>query len=336
MNFSSIGDLANSLLLNRQGYAVRSTMNRLSTELTTGLKSNVKEAVRGDYAAIADWEASISRAQVREKTLSEHLAKATTKGEVLAATGMDLIDLANSIDLVQASKSAQGSVRISENAKGVLEDFVNRLNTKVAGQSVFSGVQTEGSALQPHNTLLSQAKTAIGGAVTVSDVYAQLDAWLNDPLSGYSATIYTGAPDDAQNVRLDDTTSIAIPGRGDDDAVKSVMRGLIVAGLATDTDLAFGGQMQAQLLTQASSDLRNADSALTDLQASIGYAESRIEAAKTGAASQIATFKQLRLDVLAADPYETATKLQSAELQLEKIYALTARSARMSLMEYLR
>ena len=36
-----------------------------------------------------------------------------------------------------------------------------------------------------------------------------------------------------------------------------------------------------------------------------------------------------------ADPYEAATALTDAEARLEKLYALTARLSRLSLMDYL-
>ena len=43
-----------------------------------------------------------------------------------------------------------------------------------------------------------------------------------------------------------------------------------------------------------------------------------------------------RTDILAIDPYRTATELQSTETRLETLYTLTARLSRLSLSEYLR
>ena len=65
MNFSSIGDLASSLLLNRNGNSVRKNIDILSQELVTGLKENTVKAIRGDYTGVSVWESRISRAELR-------------------------------------------------------------------------------------------------------------------------------------------------------------------------------------------------------------------------------------------------------------------------------
>ena len=42
-----------------------------------------------------------------------------------------------------------------------------------------------------------------------------------------------------------------------------------------------------------------------------------------------------RSDILAVDPYETATALTQAEASLQNLYALTVRLSRLSLTDYL-
>lgn len=336
MSFSSIGDLASSLLLNRSGIEARRSIDTLSKELTTGLKSDVTAAVRGDYSGVADWEARISQGLVREKTLSEGLSRASVKGEVLDTASQSLTQLANDIDLIGASGQPQGIRQVSGAATGALEDFVNRLNTRVAGQSVFSGTATDQPAFARSSDILASAKAALSGALTVTEIDTRLNNWMNDAVAGFPAIAYLGNSDDGPSVRLSANAAIGIPGRGDDDAIKFALRDLIQVSLATDADLAFTDQVQNLVLKGASVDMRNGSAQLIDLQARIGYTESRLEGAKAATSAEIASARQMRLSSLAADPYETATRLQNAELQLEKIYALTARSAGMSLMEYLR
>jgi flagellar hook-associated protein 3 FlgL len=43
-----------------------------------------------------------------------------------------------------------------------------------------------------------------------------------------------------------------------------------------------------------------------------------------------------RQSLIGADPYESATRLQETQARLEALYTITARTARLSLTEYLR
>jgi flagellar hook-associated protein 3 FlgL len=42
-----------------------------------------------------------------------------------------------------------------------------------------------------------------------------------------------------------------------------------------------------------------------------------------------------QLSLLSVDPYETATKMQEMQTQLQTLYAITARAARLSLVDFL-
>ena len=64
--------------------------------------------------------------------------------------------------------------------------------------------------------------------------------------------------------------------------------------------------------------------------------EARVEDAAARLSARGTALEIARNDMSAADPYETATKLQNVQLQLETHYTLTARLSRLSLTEYLR
>ena len=75
---------------------------------------------------------------------------------------------------------------------------------------------------------------------------------------------------------------------------------------------------------------------LAVLQAHIGTVESRIEDAKIINSAEGAALDLARSEMLGVDPYETATKLENTQTQLETLYALTARLSRLSLVDFLR
>ena len=74
---------------------------------------------------------------------------------------------------------------------------------------------------------------------------------------------------------------------------------------------------------------------LADTRARVGMAEAAIAAAQTQNASEKAGLEIMRNDLIAADPFEAATRLEETNRQLESIYLITARIARLNLANYL-
>jgi flagellar hook-associated protein 3 FlgL len=58
--------------------------------------------------------------------------------------------------------------------------------------------------------------------------------------------------------------------------------------------------------------------------------------AETRGAAEATSLRMAELDLVAADPFEAAARLEEARLQLEQLYIVTARVARLSLVEVLR
>ena len=59
------------------------------------------------------------------------------------------------------------------------------------------------------------------------------------------------------------------------------------------------------------------------------------EEASTRLSAERTSYEIARTGLLEADPYETASRLEDVQFQLEALYAVTARMARLSLTSYL-
>lgn len=336
MTFHSIGDLASSMILSRSTAQAKLSMQKLSSELTTGLKSDLRDTLRGDFASLSSWEKVLSSSEIREKTLAEAMARAQAKQAALETISDQNIGLTNDISLATTSRQLPAMTAVSASAKDALAHMVSALNVTSGGQTLFGGAQTNGAALENSDAIYAAAKTAVIGAITANDVIDGLQIWMDDALGGYDAVAYMGSTETGAPVRLSASQTTQISGRADDPEIKAVVQNLLLAALTSDDDLALAPDAQRLLLERSSNGLRNSEGAITMLRASVGDAEAGIANAKARTSSAIAMTQQLRLAALEADPYETATKFQQAEMQLEKIYTLTARTARMSLLEYLR
>ncbi|MGB7318138.1 MAG: hypothetical protein WBC85_09255 [Planktotalea sp.] len=336
MPFNSIGDLASSMMLSHSNLQAKRTMMRLSQELTTGITSDVGGALRHDYSAQMGWERSIASSQVREKTLAEAMTRIQAKQTVLDTLSQSVTDLANNTSLALTAGTTAGLDSASAHAKSALDQALAHLNMQSAGHSLFAGAASDGPAIADTDTILASVKAAVVGAVTVSDVISSVQAWMDDTVNGFPAVAYLGSEEPSGTIRIDGNRTLTEGLRADDPAIKGTLQNLIMASLATDQDLALSRENKSAVLQQATNGLRAADGQITQLQAALGHTESEIAGGLVQAGAEISTAELLRAQTLGIDQYETASKLQEAELQLEKIYMLTARSAQMSLLEYLR
>jgi flagellar hook-associated protein 3 FlgL len=335
MTFNSIGDLASRLMLNQSNQQAKSSLVRLSQELTTGLTSDIGSALRNDFSVQASWERSISSSQVREKTLSEAMTRLQAKQAVLSSINENSSSLANDISLAATAGTMSGLDAVSTNARDALAQALSQLNTQTAGRSLFSGSLSNGPATADFDTVMSSVSAAVSGAATIGDITTAVQDWMDDASNGFAAVAYLGDGEDSSTIRLTEGRVLKDSTRADDPALQQTLQNLIIASLATDEGLALTLENKGFLLEAASSGLRAAADEVTGLQASLGYMESEIADGIVQAGAEISTAQILRTDTLGVDQYETASKLQEAELQLEKIYLLTSRTAQMSLLEYL-
>ena len=74
---------------------------------------------------------------------------------------------------------------------------------------------------------------------------------------------------------------------------------------------------------------------IVELRAGLGSLEARIEETSTRNAAEITATSMARLELVGADQYDSASRYENIRGQLESLYAITARSQRLSLAEYL-
>lgn len=336
MTFSSIGDLASRMMLSQSTALAKRNMTRLSQELTSGMTSDVGRAVRNDFSSQMGWERTIASSQVREKTLTEAMGRVQAKQTVLGAISTEASSLANEIGLALTVGTGAGLDAASRHADDALANALSKLNTQFAGRTLFAGTGVDGVAVATRDEIMASVKVAVAGAVTVEDYKTAVQGWMDDLATGFQTVAYLGTSEDTAPIRLSDNRTLDEGARADHPAVSKALQNLILASLAGDDDLSLSHQTKAGLLQNSADGLRAAEGQITELHASLGFVEAEIVNAVVEAGAEIATAELLRARTLGVDQYDTASKLQEAELQLEKIYMLTARSARMSLLEYLR
>ena len=334
MSLTSIGDMSFSLMQRTRSATLKSTMITLTEELTSGKTSDIRGRLANDYSYLTDIDHNLSR-------LGSYAVSATEAGLFSSASQLNLGRMQEVISSVGQGLLAINPTSIevarlqtSNEARLGLDTILSSLNGSVGGRSLFAGVATDTSPMASAETMITTLKAEVAGMTVVSDILTAIDDWFADG-GGFKATMYSGSDDSLAPIQVGANEQVSLSLRADDANFRSLLRNSVVAVLAMDSDLDLAADTQNILLNTAGQGMLNDDNSLTGLRADLGYAEQRIEEASARNAAARTSLEFARNELLAADPFETASRLEEVQFQLESLYAVTVRTSRLTLLSFL-
>jgi len=336
MTILSIGDLAQTFQLRRQNVTLKSQLDVLTSEISSGVVADIGDHLSGDFVPLSSIERSLSMLQSYQTATAESGLMAdmmqVSLNNISDASGQ----LSPSLLLAGDSNDPTLITATGVDAHGKLEQAVAALNTSAAGRSLFAGAATDGTAMAPADTMMTAIRAAIAGETTADGVVAALKVWFDTPGGGFDTMAYTGSTSPAGPVRLADGQTLALDVTAADPAMRDMLRGFATAALLADKTVLGGNTAaRANLARQSGEQLLTADAPLATLRAKVGSAQNRIESIKTGNATQASMLEIARSELIGADPYDTATELEAVQSQLKTLYTITARLSRLNLADYL-
>ena len=335
MTLTTIGDLAQNLVMRHRSVALKSEISALTNELSTGQVQDVSKRLGGDYTYLSDIERSLSRLDGCHLAASE-AAVFTESTQTALGRLSDLSgDLAATA--LQSSRTELTSVRghAAVQARSDLESAIGVLNGSAGGRRLFGGMATDRPPLASADTLLGSLKAEISGLTTTADIQNAIDNWFSDP-AGFKSTMYAGSDNDLAPLEVGSGQRVSLSLRADDTEFTTALKQMAVIVLANDSDLGLSLQTQSELADGAAQALLNTQGSLAGLQSDLGFTEARIEEAATRNNTARTGLEHARSVLLEADPYEIASKLEQAQFQLESLYAVTVRTASLSLVRFMR
>ena len=361
-----VPDLLAHLRMGKSQKATRQAFDRASLELATGEKSDRFKASGGDTTRLDAIERSISRIDTRQPLtgLAANRAAAAqlALGTVAGAVDTIGVDLLNSVETIN-----KGSLDlVLKSAEQAFEQTISTLNTNFGGRYLFSGAATGTApfksaaeivaglqAALADDTFPPAPATPIPTPLSQTDAEAKIQAFFNDTSNFYKGSAIPSAPvelrdgrrlDYAVNVGYSTTEAdaTATPPKvaEKNDAIRSVLRDLatvlVVRDAGASLDPGTADATEQALYKSAGAGLLKGVSQITELRAQLGVAEQTIEKAQAADAAERSALEKARAKIVARDPYDAATEVAQLENQLQSIYAMTARSAQLSLVNFLR
>lgn len=332
MTLVSVGDLAQSFVLRNRSAALKEDLQTLSGEMVSGLAADQAAHLSGDFVPVAAIEASLAQLSAFKSTTAELSLFATAMQSAIASIDGSASDLGQS--MLAASTSAS-PVRIDAtgfDAQQRFEQAVSTLNTRFGDRSLFAGMATNGPALTGAEAMLTALDSEIAGALTAAEMVTAISDWFDSP-TGFAAS-YLGAGALAP-LQVAPGESAQIDVTALDPALVQTLKGLAIGAMLNRGALAGDLDGRSQLARASAESLISTQTDRALLAARLGTTEAQIGTAEVRNQAEATSLGLARLDLLALDPYETASKLEERQSQLELLYAITARMSRLSLVNYL-
>lgn len=336
MSWVSLGALAMPFQLQRHGHQLRGEMARLGQELTTGTVANPARHLRGDTAALSAISAAIDRLAAYEGNTRQAAVAAEA-----VQTGLSRVDaLRGSVAermLLVAAVGVPPSNRVAagEAAAAFLADAVAALSVRVAGAEVLSGAASDRSPLVPAAAMLDALDGVVSGFDSADAVAAAVHSAFTAPGGLFETAFLRAGPERAGGVIAADGQAPVLPTAADS-AIRETLAALATAAMVGRSGQALNDAEQRLLTQRGAERLLGAADGMAILQGRVGQGQERLDDRLVQIEAQRNALGMARQDLAGADPYAAATRLQAVQTQIETIYTITARTARLNLMEYLR
>ena len=328
MSFLSVGDMAQSFVSQRQNFALKTRLATLSSELASGQVSDVAAKLGAQSRQLIglDYETETTKAflQNAQRAAQDLGSVQIHIGEIDQTLQSFLSDLV----LDAGAGEAANILRASDTATTQFARVVNALNSANLGQSVFGGT-SEQAPMPDAETLLDRLRLAVLPAPDLAGLSASVDTWFASP-TGFSAEVHTGT---SRQIQIGQGATVDVPATADDPAIAKVLAAIAKVALADEVASTAGGVNV--FLTSTVSEAASAKSGIVAVAALVGRREQTADEALSGLVARQNANDIFRNQLTSADPFETATKFQEVEAQLQTSFAITARLSRLSLLDYL-
>lgn len=337
MTPGSIGDLTRATSLRQANVLLKSRLNTLTQEATTGVRSDIPAALNGNLGPLAQIETRLTSLAAWRQNATGAAAELAGLQEALGAI-QDITSEMGPVLLGAAGSADPATLDLrAGQAAADLRAVAGFMNVDLGGRYLMAGAAVRSAPIVDPGRILATARTLVAGQPATADVVAAVDAWLDAPpgAGGFADAHGPGGLGGPAPVAVGADTIVANPVTALDPSLRDTLKGLVLAALAGDAGLGYTRQQKADLMAAAGQRLSGGNHQLTLLRASVGLTQDTVEQADTRNGAQQTALSLARSNLVAADPYETASALTQTEGNLQTLYALTARLSRLSLTDYL-
>jgi flagellar hook-associated protein 3 FlgL len=327
---------------------LQSRLVNAESELTSGEIANPIETLGSRFGldqSLRSQASTLTNLQSTNAVVSNALQSSQ---DALTKMSSDAQSFMNT--LVTAQSTGNVSTLASQ-AQSFLDAFTNYANTTSAGAYVFGGSNATVAPMASYSgTPQTAAAAAVGAAFQTAFGFSQSSpqagtistTGMQSFLSGGFADLFADPSWGTDWSKASSTPSSAVisPGQTVTTSVTATATAFrqLASAYTSIADLGIdnlNGSTQQTVIGNALQQVSAAIQGLTNMQAQLGFSQSRITAANKALDTQLSTIDNTVNQLDGVDPYKAAEKLTNLTTQLETAYSLTNRISKLGLVNYL-
>lgn len=338
MALNSIGDQARAFAMKTATTRVKNQLDVLTKELSSGEVADLGQRLGGNTKAINQIETRLTTLAQMRQNGAEIAAYTTGLQDVLGKLHSDTSALAVALLTEPVSPTPDLLATRSAEIGDSFATTVSRLNGDVAGQFLFSGLNTQQAPLDSSEAMLASLVTLTAGLTTAADVAQAVSDWFDAPVGGggFLDNAYHGTVGAERQITVGENRQVSVSTDAASQGVRDALKGMAMGALVSKGVLAGQYDQQLQLMSRGAETLLNNETQLLSEVSRVAQAQQSTQNGQTETAARSSVLTIARNEIRSADPYETSLALKETESQLEQIYAITARLSNLKLVEYLR
>lgn len=335
MSWLTLGSLALPFTMNRNALVLRTELARLNHELVSGQAKDPQRRLNGDLGPLSAVESRLARIEAFDQANRLATSAADIAQSALTRAGDIASDIGNRMLAVSTDGIAPATLRAGTTAaRSALGDLSSTLAQRVAGRAVFSGTASDTAPLPEGEAVLAAILPSVSGLTEAEDIVAAVTSAFMDPGGLFETALYQGGPA-AGGPAIDTAANAPALPTAADPALRRLLAGLVISALAGEGALGLADVHRQALARAGAEALIGVAPAIAEAQASLGEAQARLDATLTRLGGERDALTLARQTLIGVDPYQAASELEVVQTRLETLYALTARTQRLSLTEYL-
>lgn len=334
MSGISVGDMAQQFRSLRNTVAIKTDLAQLSESLSTGKVTDITRTLNGQTAQLSAVQYSLEQLDAYSKAAVETQQFLSSIQTVLRQVDNTRSLTSDRLLLVNMSSTAAQVDEAASSARRSFDTIVSTLNTRVADRALLGGTDVVGPPLANSEDMLADILAQVGGLTDATAIAAAVDAWFDDPAGGFATLGYLGDTGPSLQKSVSENKTVTIDARADNPAVVEVLKATAISAIANDFST-IDRETKVALLEGAGQRLFVASSDLISVQARVGFSEAGVEQVLSETQAQITALGITQNTLVLADPFETATRLQAVQLQLETHFSVTARMSQLSLLRFI-
>lgn len=335
---NSIGDLARAYAMRSNTARLRSTLDVLTQEVSSGEVTDLGLRLRGDTSLLNSLEARLTLTEQFQKNLKDAVVQSNEQQAALDAVH----DLSSKLATKIVTSSLQTSpsplpIFVAE-AEQALTAVVTRLNLEYGGQHLFSGLSVDQPPLISAAGIMDKLEELTKGLPSAEEVTRAVSEWFDAAPGdgGFVDTAYEGTLNEARLFKVSRSRFVNLGASAADTEIRNVLKGLALTALG-GRGLAEGQPETKLAIVRKGGEIVSENvPALIGYMAKIGVTQESLKIQDAENSASLSTLQRTRNQIRQVDPYETIAALSETQSQLEAVYKLTARLSKLNLTEHLR